>query len=63
METARPAAGALERFGFTLQSLAAEMLAISLVVQVEGEGFEQPVSSDSVEAEVKNLPDDLGVHR
>ena len=44
--------GALERFEFTLQLLAAETPAISLVVEVEGEGFEQPVSSHPVTIKV-----------
>jgi class 3 adenylate cyclase len=44
--------GALERFEFTLQLLAAETPAISLVVEVEGEGFERPVSSDPVAIKV-----------
>lgn len=44
--------GALERFEFTLQLLAAETPAISLVVEIEGEGFERPVSSDPVTIKV-----------
>lgn len=44
--------GALERFQFTLQLLAAETPSVSLVVEVEGEGFERPVSSDPVTIKV-----------
>jgi hypothetical protein len=44
--------GALQRFEFTLQLLAAEEPAISLVVEVEGEGFERPVSSNPVPIKV-----------
>ncbi len=40
--------GALQRFEFTLQFLAAETPAVPLVVEMEGEGFEAPVSSDAV---------------
>lgn len=40
--------GAIQRFEFTLQFLAAEMLAVPLVVEMEGEGFQEPVSSDPV---------------
>jgi hypothetical protein len=44
--------GALERFEFTLQLLAAETPDVSLVVELEGEGFEQPVSSHPVAIKV-----------
>jgi len=44
--------GALQRFEFTLQLLAAETPAISLVVEVTGEGFERPVSSHPVTIKV-----------
>jgi len=44
--------GALQRFEFTLQLLAAEEPAIPIVAEVAGEGFERPVSSDPVTIEV-----------
>ena len=44
--------GALQRFEFTLQLLAAEMPAISLVVEVTSEGFERPMSSHPVTIKV-----------
>ncbi|MDP2950465.1 MAG: adenylate/guanylate cyclase domain-containing protein, partial [Chloroflexota bacterium] len=44
--------GALQRFEFTLQLLAAETPAVSLVVEANGEGFERPVRSDPVTIKV-----------
>jgi hypothetical protein len=44
--------GTLQRFEFTLQLLAAEMPAISLVVEVTSEGFERPMSSHPVTIKV-----------
>lgn len=44
--------GPLQRFEFTLQLLAAEEPAIPLVVEVTGEGFERPVSSDPITIKV-----------
>jgi len=46
------AAGALERFEFTLQLLAAETPAISLLVEVDGQGLGRPVTSDPVTIKV-----------
>ena len=45
--------GAIQRLEFTLQLLAAETSTVPLVVQVSGEGFEQPVTSDPVMIRVK----------
>jgi hypothetical protein len=37
--------GAIQRYEFTLQFLAAETPVVPLVVEIDGEGFERPVSS------------------
>jgi len=47
------APGAIQRLEFTLQLLAAETPTIPLAVEVDGEGFERPVSSDPVVIRVK----------
>jgi hypothetical protein len=40
--------GAVQRFEFTLQLLAAETLAVPLLVEIDGAGFERPVASDPI---------------
>ena len=41
-------AGELRRFELTLQFLSVETSSVSLVVEIDGDGFQQPVRSDSV---------------
>ena len=46
------AAGELTRFEFLVQIQAAETPTIPLIVEVDGEGFDQPIPSDPVMFEV-----------
>ena len=44
--------GEIQRFEFTLQFLAAEQPAVPLVVEIDGEGFAEPVRSELVSIEI-----------